>query len=112
MIKRYSQQEALEIINQNKELQKDLKKFNNFITRHEDGLDHSFDYGNFFSLYDPKTDTVDKTKVVIQWCADDDMENEDELFDFSSHEVIADSVEEAVVILRDIELAEGHILNA
>lgn len=52
-------------------------------------LDHGFECGNFFNLVE------DESKVVIQW------------FDLDDHdfELIAESLEQAVVVIRDIEEA-------
>ena len=108
-IKRYTQEEALRIIHKDDELEEIYKELQDDIENF-DGLDHSFDYGNFFSFYDREADVVDKNRVVIQWCSDDDCAADDANFDYLGHEVIAESLEEAIVIMRDIENADGKII--
>lgn len=102
-IKRYTKEEALKIINADEELKKELEEYKSL---DPEDLDYGFAHGNFFYLYDDDTDTL-TDKVVIQWLPEsyDDLLN----IDFQAHEVIADSLEEAVVILRDIEEAHGNI---
>jgi hypothetical protein len=111
-IKRYSKEEAQAIIAQDATLQADLKDMQKDVKKYKDGLDHGFEYGNYFSLYDPETNKVDKSKVVIQWCSDDECAADDTTFDYAAHELVATSYEEAVVILRDIENANGKIVVA
>ena len=107
-IKRYTKEQALEIINKDKALKKDLKDLKPYNDKCE--VNHSFECGNFFNLCDMRTEEVYKDKIVIQWL-DSGYTNEDDELDFEKHmhEVIADSLEEAVVLLRDIEEANGDI---
>lgn len=46
---------------------------------------------------------------MIQWCLDDECTANDSTFDCETHEVVANSLEEAIVIMRDIENADGRI---
>ena len=106
-VKRYTKEEALKIINADKDLKADYKEFKPLVGT--EALDVGFEYGNFFSLYDSKADIIDPEKIVIQWL--DSGFNEDDYLDFDAHahEVIADNIEEALVILRDIEEADGNL---
>lgn len=107
-VKRYTKEEALKIINADKDLKADYKEFKPFVGTEE--LDVGFEYGNFFSLYDSKADVIDPEKIVIQWLDSGYADDGDEFdFDKHAHEVIADNIEEALVILRDIEEADGNL---
>lgn len=109
-LRRYSKEQALEIINNDEELKEELEELKP--RNDECEIDDSFEFGNFFNLYDMRTDKVYKDKIVIQWLDSgfDDVEDDSaEEFDKHSHEVVTDSLEEAVVLLRDIEEADGDI---
>ena len=86
----YTIEEAAAIIATDKALQDEYNTLKPF---YEDGeLDHGFEYGNFFNLDGDRS-------VVIQWLDDND----------DSYEVIVDSLEVTVVVIRDIENANGNI---
>jgi hypothetical protein len=90
-IKHYSYEEAKAIVNADFELSIDCDAF---IADYESGdLDCGFEYGNFFNLIE------DPSKVVIQWLDSTD----------TARELIVDSLEQALVIIRDIEEANGDI---
>ena len=90
-ITRYSKADAEKLIASDASLTKDYEEL---LPYYEDGtLDHSFIHGNFFNLIE------DETKVVIQWYDSSEIANE----------VIADSLEEAIVIIADIEKANGDL---
>lgn len=91
-MRHYTKEEALTIINNNERLKADLAELKEDVKEYF-GLNYYTDYANFFSLYNPDTKVLDKSKVVIQYVIKD---NEPE-------EIIADSLEEAVVLLFDIE---------
>lgn len=101
-LRRYSKEQALEIINNDEELKEELEE----LKPHNDEceIDDSFEFGNFFNLCEDGQ--LYKDKIVIQWL---DNNNNDEAFSEHLHEVVTDSLEEAVVLLRDIEEAEGDI---
>lgn len=84
-IKHYTKEEAKVIIATDKELATEYEELKSYYENGE--LDHGFEYGNFFNLVE------DPTKVVIQYCYED----EDE-----AHELIVDSLEQAIVTIRDI----------
>ena len=104
-VKRYTKEEALEIINNDEELKAELEEYKPLVGTED--LDYGFEHGNFFSFWDREADKLDPEKICIQWL-DSDSEDEDNL-EAHSHEVIADSIEEAIVILRDIEAANGNL---
>ena len=94
VLKKYSKEEAAAIINNDEDLTNTYKEL---VSDYEAGeLDHSFECGNFFNLIE------DESKIVIQWCAEN--------IDDEGREVIVDSLEAAVVTLRDIEEANGDII--
>lgn len=101
-LRKYSKKEARSIIRKDKELQFEFEDLKDCLKDDED-FDYSFSYGNIFSDYDSDTDT---TKIIIEWCGDEDDDN----FDYEGHQIIADSIEEATIILHDIEEAEGNII--
>lgn len=93
-IKRYSQAEAREIIKDDYALQQEYERLK---PSYDTGtLDHSFEYGNFFN-----SDLLTSDLVAIQWYAEDN--------DNTVYEIIVDSLESAVVTLRDIMLANGNL---
>lgn len=110
-LRRYTKEQALEIINKDKALKKEYEELKPYNEKCE--IDHGFEQGNFFNLYDPKTDKVYKDKIYISWLDsaldDDEYESDDAALDMHTHEVLADSLEEAVVLLRDIRKANGDI---
>ena len=55
-------------------------------------LDHSFRHGNFFSMYDDKTDSIVPGKVVISWINKKT----------DACEMIVDSLEELVYYINEI----------
>jgi hypothetical protein len=87
----YTKDEALEIIAANPELDADYRELKPYYDRGR--LDHSSETDsvscNFFNLIE------DPTKVVIQYCY--------EYEDYEAHELIADSLEQAIVIIRDLD---------
>ena len=84
-IKQPTYNEAVAAINADKDLKARVEELR---ADYESGqLDHGFAWGNFFNLAE------DESKVVIQWLDPDDQ-------DF---ELIADSIEQAVVAIRGIE---------
>ena len=90
-ITRYTVEEAAAIIAADETLQEELEELKRF---YEDGeLDHDFEYGHFFNLIE------DNSKIVIQWFDDND----------NDHEIIVDSLSVAVVVIRDIEAADGNV---
>ena len=98
----YTKEQALEIINNDEILKKELEELKPLSDECE--IDDSFEYGNFFNLCEDGQ--LYKDKIVIQWL---DNNNNDVAFTEHLHEVVTDSLEEAVVLLRDIEEAEGDI---
>ena len=92
-LKRYTAEEALEIINQNEEL---LTNYNMIKPYYEAGeLDCSFACGNFLTLSD------DPSKISVQWFMSDKQ---------TCAGTISESLEEALVWVQAISLAEGDIL--
>lgn len=90
-INQYTKEEAKAIIAADRELTKEYKELKSY---YDDGnLDHSFATDsvsiNFFNLIE------DESKVVLQYCYEDE--------DYEAHELIADSLEQAIVAIRDIE---------
>jgi hypothetical protein len=105
-LKRYTKEQALEIINNDEALKNDLEELKPY---NETGdINHGFENGNFFNLSDEKTNTAYKDKIVIEWL---DSGYKDDEFNFEAHchEVVTDSLEEAIVLLKDIEDANGDI---
>ncbi len=93
-VKLYTKQEAEKIIQADEKL---LAEYNELLPDYEEGmLDNSFKYGNFFNLIE------DESKVVIQW-----LKSETE-----SAEIIVDSLETALVAIRDIEAAQGNVYGS
>lgn len=88
----YTQAEAQAIIAANEQMQQELEDLKPYYENA--ALDHGFDYGNFFSCDDLKSN-----QVCIQWCGDSP--------DF--HEHVVDSLEELVVVLNEIDTAHGNI---
>jgi hypothetical protein len=90
-MKQYTKDEAIEIIAADPELDADYRELKPFYDNGE--LDHSSSTDsvscNFFNLIE------DPTKVVIQYCYETE--------DYEAHELIVDSLEQAVVTLRDLE---------
>lgn len=101
-LNRYTKEQALEIINHDKFLKKRLEELKPLSDECE--VDDSFEYGNFFNLYE--NGKVYEDRIVIQWL---DNNKDDEVFSEHLHEVVTDSLEEAVVLLSDIEEAEGNL---
>jgi len=101
-LRRYSKEQALEIINNDEELKEELEELKP--RNDECEIDDSFEFGNFFNLYE--NGKVYEDRIVIQWL---DNNKDDEAFDEHLHEVVTDSLEEAVVLLRDIEEADGNL---
>lgn len=91
-IKRYTNQEARAIVERDRALRKELDLLRPDYASAE--LDYGFEYGNFFNCPELK-----RNQVVIQWCDGNE----------GTHEYIADSLEIAVVVLRDIEVARGNL---
>lgn len=90
-VTRHSKENAAAIIKANTKL---IREYEEDLQMYEDGtLDCSFKYGNYFNLIE------DETKVVIQWLNSEEFANE----------VIADSLEEAIVIIDEIEKANGDL---
>lgn len=84
-IKQPTYNEAMDAINADKDLKTRVEELR---ADYESGqLDHGFAWGNFFNLAE------DESKVVIQWLDPDDQ----------NFELIADSIEQAVVAIRGIE---------
>lgn len=92
-LNRYTQAEAQAIISANEQLQKELEELRPYYE--DEALDHGFTHGNFFNC-----DSIESTQVCIQWCGDD-IDN--------YYEVVVDSLEELVVVLNEIEAANGNI---
>jgi hypothetical protein len=90
-MKQYTKDEAIEIIAADPELDADYRELKSYYDRGE--LDHSSSTDsvscNFFNLIE------DPTKVVIQYCYETE--------DYEAYELIVDSLEQAVVTLRDLE---------
>ena len=90
-MKQYTKDEALEIIAANPELDVDYRELKPYYDRGR--LDHSSETNsvscNFFNLIE------DPTKVVIQYCY--------EAEDYEAHELIVDSLEQAIVTIRDLD---------
>jgi hypothetical protein len=90
-MKQYTKEEAIEIITAAPELDADYRELKPYYDRGE--LDHSSATDsvscNFFNLIE------DPTKVVIQYCYETE--------DYEAYELIVDSLEQAVVTLRDLE---------
>jgi hypothetical protein len=90
-MKMYTKDEALEIIAANPELDADYRELKPYYDNGD--LDHSSETNsvscNFFNLIE------DPTKVVIQYCY--------EYEDYEAHELIVDSLEQAIVIIRDLD---------
>ena len=91
-LKLYTYTEAQNIINADEALQKAFNELKPYYERCE--LDHGFTYGNFFNC-----DNFADNQIVIQWCDDND----------NNHEVVVDSLEVLVVVIRDIEVACGNV---
>ena len=90
-VTKYSKDEAMNIIQADEAL---LAEYEELLPEYEDGmLDHSHEGINFFNLME------DESKVVIQWCISDD----------ECTQVIVDSFEEAIVVIRDIEAADYQL---
>lgn len=91
-IRRYTNQEARDIVARDRALR---KEFDLLRPDYADAdLDYGFEYGNFFNCPELRPN-----QVVIQWCDGND----------GTHEYIAESLEIAVVVLRDIEIARGNL---
>jgi hypothetical protein len=91
-MKQYTKDEAIEIIAANKELTKEYEELKPYYDT--GNLDHSSSTDsvsiNFFNLIE------DETKVVLQYCYEAD--------DYDKvHELIVDSLEQAIVVIRDLE---------
>ena len=90
-MKMYTKDEALEIIAANPELDADYRELKPYYDRGD--LDHSSSTDsvscNFFNLIE------DPTKVVIQYCYETE--------DYEAHELIVDSLEQAIVTIRDLD---------
>lgn len=92
-VKTYTKDEARAIIEANDAL---LAEYESLLPDYEDGrIDHGFEYGNFFNS------TEDESKIVIQWV----------ISDTDSTELIVDSLEAAIVAIRDIEASEGALVG-
>ena len=92
-VKTYTKEEARAIIEANDAL---LAEYESLLPDYEDGrIDHGFEYGNFFNS------TEDESKIVIQWV----------ISDTDSTELIVDSLEAAIVAIRDIEASEGALVG-
>jgi hypothetical protein len=90
-MRQYTKDEAIEIIAADPELDADYRELKPYYDRGE--LDHSSATDsvscNFFNLIE------DPTKVVIQYCYETE--------DYEARELIVESLEQAVVTLRDLE---------
>lgn len=90
-MRKYTKDEAIEVIAADPELDADYRELKPYYDRGK--LDHSSSTDsvscNFFNLIE------DPTKVVIQYCYETE--------DYEAHELIVDSLEQAVVIIRDLE---------
>ncbi len=90
-MKQYTKDEAIEIIAANPELDADYRELKSYYDNGD--LDHSsstdFVSCNFFNLIE------DPTKVVIQYCYETE--------DYEAHELIVDSLEQAIVTIRDLD---------
>ena len=92
-VNRYTQTEAQAIISANEQLQKELEELRPYYE--DEALDHGFECGNFFNCPE-----IEDHQVCVQWCGDDIDD---------CHELIVDSLEELVVVLNEIEAANGNI---
>lgn len=120
-IRRYTKKEARKVMSYKVGLKQQYNSLKDMCKAGE--LNHSFLYGNFFNLcYDEIDENseykVDPEKVVVQWCSERDMK-EPKDFDtteefvewennyLSQRGVVCNSLEEALVIMADIEDNRG-----
>jgi hypothetical protein len=91
-MKMYTKDEAIEIIAADPELDADYRELKPYYDT--GNLDHSSSTDsvsiNFFNLIE------DETKVVLQYCYEADDYN-------NVYELIVDSLEQAIVVIRDLE---------
>lgn len=91
-MKQYTKDEAIKIISADKELTKEYEELKPYYDTGD--LDHSYSTDsvsiNFFNLIE------DETKVVLQYCYEADDYN-------NVYELIVDSLEQAIVVIRDLE---------
>jgi len=120
-IRRYTKKEARKVMSQRIGLKYQYNRLKDMCAAGE--LNHSFMYGNFFNLcYDELDENgeykVDPEKVVIQWCTERDMKEPEDFatkeefdeweYSYLSHrDLVCDSLEEALVVMADIEDNRG-----
>ena len=92
VIKQYTPEEAKAII----EADPDLKaEYERLLPAYEDSMiDEGDTYCNFHNAFD-----LEDNQIVLQWMAEDD--------DFIVHQVVVDSLEQAIVMVADINKAHG-----
>ena len=100
-VKRYTKKEALKIINKDDQLKQELADLKPLAITGE--IDHGFGYGNFFN----KVGT--KNKIVIQWLTSASMKAKQLVLGVNMHEITVNNIEEALVVLRDIDEANGDL---
>lgn len=94
----YTFEEANAIITDDEKLKADLEKLRPEYEDEDSYLDYGLEYVNFATNIDDE-----ENKISIFWYTEDDVNFEHEYF------VVTDTLEQAIVIIRDVEEAHGNI---